>query len=169
MKTRLLTLIFALMASTLWAADFKSGELYYNITSTTAPYTVEVTYESTSQNYKNLTSIEIPASVNHDGIDYAVTGIGENAFYECRDLTSVTIPTSVTSIGNRSFNSCTALVSINLPSSIVNIGEGAFSRCKALTTSITIPESVTSIGKYAFSGCNELTTINLPENVSNIG
>ena len=36
-------------------------------------------------------------------IGSAVTSIGEYAFYQCSNLTSVTIPNSVTSIGTRAF------------------------------------------------------------------
>lgn len=63
------------------------------------------------------------------------TSIGIFAFFDCRGLTSITIPNSVTSIGDGPFNSCTGL------------------------TSITIPNSVTSIGNYAFQGCSSLTSI----------
>ena len=43
-------------------------------------------------------SVDIPASVTYDGEEYCVTGIGENAFRSCYNLTSVTIPGSVTKI-----------------------------------------------------------------------
>ena len=56
-------------------------------------------------------------------------------FYECSNLTNVTIPNSVTSIGL-----------------------GAFLNCSSLT-SVTIGNSVTSIGEQAFSGCGKLTSI----------
>ena len=40
---KLLSFFLALLATTtLWAYDFQSGDLYYNITSNSAPYTVEV-------------------------------------------------------------------------------------------------------------------------------
>ena len=38
--------------------------------------------------------------------DGEVTTIGENAFYNCSDLTSITIPDSVTEIGNFAFYFC---------------------------------------------------------------
>ena len=41
-----------------------------------------------------------------------VTGIGEVAFFNCTDVTSVTIPDSVTSIGDSAFSRCTGLTSI---------------------------------------------------------
>ena len=133
MKTRLLTLILALMASTLWAADFKSGELYYNITSATAPYKVEVTYESRSnRNYINLTSIEIPTSVNHDGIDYAVTGIGEYAFFSCQhDFSTIEIPEGIEYIGNEAF-AYSDFDTIIIPKSLKSIGKKVFTSGKSV-------------------------------------
>ena len=41
-----------------------------------------------------------------DGITYNVTSIGEYAFYDCTDLTSVTISNGVTSIGQYAFRNC---------------------------------------------------------------
>ena len=132
----------------LWAYDFQSGDLYYNITSNVAPYTVEVT----SGNTKYSGDITIPSSVTYNGITYAVTGIGYQAFYKCSSLTSVTIPNSVTSIGTSAFEGCSSLTSVTIPSSVTSIGSYAFSDCSTLT-SITIPNSVTSIGHHVFNGC----------------
>ena len=42
----------------------------------------------------------------------SVTSIGNNAFYYCSGLTSVTIPNSVTSIGEDAFRDCTGLTSV---------------------------------------------------------
>ena len=102
----LLTLILGISTYS-WAYDFKSGDLYYNITNNSAPYTVEVTYSSTSipssdddVNYANLITANIPASVSYSGKTYSVTGIGSAAFSMCSSLTSISIP-NIFAIPNR--------------------------------------------------------------------
>jgi len=49
-----------------------------------------------------------------------VISIGDNAFGDCENLTSITIPESVTSIGIRAFWSCTSLTSITIPESVTS-------------------------------------------------
>ena len=168
MKTKLLSLLVTLFVTTaLWAYDFKSGDLYYNITNADN-HEVEVTYQSMlSRNYYRLESVTIPATITHAGVTYSVTNIGDSAFYECLSLTSITIPNSITSIGNSAFYGCHWLTSITIPNSVTRIESHAFFLCTGLT-SITIPESVTSIGDWAFYACSS-TSITIPDSVRSIG
>ena len=133
---KIFTLILAIVATTtLWAYDFPSGDLYYNITSDT---TVEVTSKSSSDPHNEgvtFTTATIPETVICDGTIYSVTSIGDYAFRGCSSLTSITIPNSVTSIGSSAFSGCSSL------------------------TSITIPNSVTTISNYPFYGCQSLESI----------
>ena len=71
--------------------------------------------------------------------DGSVTSIGDNAFYKCRSLTSIVIPSGVTSIGNYAFMDCDSLESIVIPSGVTSIGENAFCNCSSLS-SITVEE-----------------------------
>ena len=97
-------------------------------------------------------------------IPNGVTSIGEDAFYNCSGLTSVTIPSSVTSIGSSAFSGCSGLKSITIPNGVTSIGIAAFFDCSDLT-SITIPNSVTTIGEMAFEECNVLNSVTLPDNL----
>ena len=63
----------------------------------------------------------------------SVTSIGDDAFCDCTDLTSITLQSGMTSIGNQAFFNCTGLTSITIPDSVTNIDEGAFSACPNLT------------------------------------
>ena len=172
LKGRLGGVLFALLATTtLWAHDFQSGDLYYNITSSSAPYTVEVTSKNANVPYNNgvtFTTITIPKAVTYGGITYRVTSIGDYAFNGCESLTSITIPNSVTSIGDYAFNWCESLTSITIPNSVTSIGEYAFRSCSSLP-SITIPNSVTSIGQFVFEDCSSFKSIILPNSIKTMG
>ena len=101
-------------------------------------------------------------------IPNTVTSIGNAAFNNCDGLTSIDIPNGVTSIGNKAFYDCDGLASINIPNGVTNIGESTFYSCDNLA-SITIPNTVTSIGNYAFYNCVKLTSIDIPNGVTSIG
>ena len=167
LKGRLGGVLFALLATTtLWAHDFQSGDLYYNITSNVEPYTVEVTRPY--NNGVTFTTITIPKTVSYGGITYSVTSIGDYAFNSCTSLTSLTIPNSVTSIGDFAFDACESLTSITIPNSVTSIGDYAFRSCSSLP-SITIPNSVTSIGQFVFEDCSSFKSIILPNSIKTMG
>ena len=113
---------------------------------------------------ESVTKAVIPSQIN----GASVTSIGERAFYNCKSLTSITLPNSVTSIGEGAFEYCESLTSIEIPNRVTSIGYGAFWGCSGLT-SIEIPNSVTSIGERAFYYCESLTSITLPNSVTSIG
>ena len=94
--------------------------------------------------------------------------ICDRAFWYCRSLSEIVIPSSVTSIGDSAFSGCYSLSEIVIPSSVTNIGDWAFSGCDSLSE-IVIPSSVTSIGDSAFSGCVSLSKIVIPSSVTSIG
>ena len=105
-----------------------------------------------SKNYtmrSNMSSI-FGNQVKEYILDKGVKKIGNLLFYNCSNLTSVTIPNSVTSIGNFAFEGCSGLTSVTIPESVTSIGYGAFFGCSGLT-SVIIPKSVTSIGDEVFS------------------
>ena len=141
--TRLIGLLALLVNLPVYAYDFESGGIYYNIDGD------NVTVTSGDSKYQG--DVTIPSQVAYNGKTYSVTSIGERAFIGCSSLTSMTIPNSVTTIGSEAFYECSGLTSVTIPNSVTSIDGSAFYKCSGLT-SITIPNSVTSIGGSAFYG-----------------
>lgn len=99
---------------------------------------------------------------------YVVTAIGEDAFKNCKGLTSVEMPSTVTSIGKFAFGGCESLAKVEIPTSVKSVEGGTFQECKSLT-SVTMPEGVTNIGYHAFSDCGKLASVTIPPSVTAIG
>ena len=99
---------------------------------------------------------------------YVVTAIGEDAFKNCKGLTSVEMPSTVTSIGKFAFSGCESLAKVEIPTSVKSVEGGTFQECKSLT-SVTMPEGVTNIGYHAFSDCGKLASVTIPPSVTAIG
>ncbi|MBR2196369.1 MAG: leucine-rich repeat protein [Salinivirgaceae bacterium] len=112
-------------------------------------------YQNGTNSYSG--DVVIPSMVTA-GNTFSVTGISHHTFYECCDLSSITIPNTITIIDQCTFYGCSSLTSISFPESITNIGWSAFYGCSNLT-SISIPKSVASIDESAFEGCNNITTL----------
>lgn len=89
--------------------------------------------------------------------------IPDNAFYECSNLKSITIPSSIISIGSHSFYNCEGLSNILIPDSVTSIGELAFGSCGGLT-SITIPNNISSVGNNLFYGCKSISHVRISGN-----
>ena len=125
---KIIVFLFSLILSVVFstsalAYDVKIDGICYNLNS--EGKTTEVTWGE--EKYSG--SITIPSSIKVNDVEYTVTSIGVNAFYECSGLTSVTIPNSVTSIGNSAFYECSDLTSITIPNSVTSIGGFAFNKC----------------------------------------
>ena len=153
---------------------FVAGNLKYSVSDASA-LTVEVIGCTDNPN-----TVDIPATVSHDGAEYRVTGISGKAFAGCDALTQVNVGINVTDIAGNAFAG-TALAAIN-----VDGGNTAYSSengvlfDKAKTalllypwgktdTSYSVPDGVTAIGREAAAGCTSLTELTLAESVATVG
>src|SRR6266540_1923465 len=73
--------------------------------------------------------VAIPETIN----GLPVTRIGDFAFDNRTNVTSVTIPNSVTSIGVAAFSYCTGLSNVTIGNGVQTIGNGAFGLCSSLS------------------------------------
>lgn len=132
-------------------------------------------------------AVSIPSTVNT---------IGQYAFLECTEMTSIDIPNSVTTIGEAAFRGCAGLTSITIPPSVSYIGQSCFRDCSNLTTvyfnatecvmqpsgdyfsvfgypcalnTLIIGDNVRIIPSYAFADCNNLASVSIGASVSSIG
>ena len=145
--------------------------------------TVTDVNQNAFENNKTLKSVTFP--------NKGYSNIGDMAFSNCSNLSSITLPANLAFIGNYAFSG-TAISSITIPSKVKRIGSAAFRSCTNLTTvnyntslltefksetfsccpklkSITIPSTITSLGSNFASECTSLTSIKIPDSVSFIG
>lgn len=150
----------------------------------------------------NATTFHIPASVEQIGSRFfagtqiktlpempGLKRIGDEAFYQCKNLKKVTIPETVEYIGGGAFYGCSNIWSLtynainaecerlmesNIPLEKIVIGDkvrrlprGIFSGREF--TEVTLPACLERIDEFAFYGCKNLTTINLSDSIRYIG
>ena len=113
-------------------------------------------------------------------IPEGVASIGEYAFFECTDITSVHIPSTVGNIGNFAFTNCSQLttITVDAANSSYSSADGVLYN-KDLSAILTVPagkqgvfvvpEGVTTIGEASFLSCSQLSAIHFPNSIDTIG
>ena len=91
---------------------------------------------------------------DHEGFYTHDNELGTHAFYGCRGLTSLTLPSGLTSIGSFAFAGCYVLTSLSLPSGLTSIGDGAFYDCSGLTSIYVYAEKMPKLGTNMFDDCD---------------
>lgn len=166
MKIKLLILLFITMFGSLGVMavdpvyvhyDFKVGDIYYKIISTSPAQVEVVTGSPTFNSYSG--DIYVPWHIGYNSVDYDVVAIGENAFRDCDALTSVHVGTYVSTIKTRAFYNCTALKTVTLDSYVYTIGTLAFAYCKNLET-VNMGGYTHDVGKSSFAFCTSLKNVN---------
>ena len=101
-------------------------------------------------------------------IPESVVSIGPNAFWNCKELTTVTVSKNLQTIASFAFTNCTKLKTIDLSKTQVAIlWEGCFSNCTDLTE-IHFPANLDRIDARAFYNCSSLTELHFPDSLTRI-
>ena len=125
--------------------------------------------------------VVIPETVTYNGTTYSVTSIIASAFYDCRNIISVSIPNSVNSIGGQAFTYCNGLTAVHITDMTAwcNISFNS-SNSNPLTYAhhlflngtevhnLVIPNTITTINSCAFCFCESLSSITIPNSVVSI-
>ena len=128
--------------------------------------TATVTYDH-FQLFKYSGEVVIPETVAYEGKSYCVAAIGNQAFYNNKELYSVIIPNSVISIGFQAFYGCSELCAINISDSVKDISMEAFESTRWYNSQ---PDGLVYAGKvaYKFKGTMQATDIVLKEGTTGI-
>ena len=89
---------------------------------------------------------------NYIEIADGTVGIANYAFYNCKGIQMVDVPSSVKIIGRAAFYDCAGLININLPDTLEAIDDYTFYRCVNLKL-FSLPSMLRSIGRSAFYKC----------------
>ena len=193
MKKIFISCLLALMPLLASAVKVRIDGIWYNldVDKRTAEVTRSTPVHDTSDCFDYVGDVDIPATVQYEGLTIDVVGIGEEAFEYNRALTSVTFPNSLTYIERYAFRECVSLNGVTIPEKLRKIGDCAFSFCSSLT-SIVIPKNVENIGGCAFeytgltsvvldarknnymaqlvfANCPNLTSVTIGENITYLG
>lgn len=113
-----------------------------------------------------VVNLSIPSSI--DGVP--VKKIGNNAFSWNKQLLSINLAKSIEWIGEEAFYECENIRSITIPASVREICEGAFSGLRKTTKLIFESNSqLKSIGDSAFCGLKNIESVKIPKSVEEIG
>ena len=150
----------------------ESGQtLYYTILDDSTFHSVKVVAPNVSLPYWDgsgpIGFLRIPDTVSHNGIEYTVVAIDDNAFMKCYLMTSIVLGSYVESIGSSAFLDCTSLTTVDFGASLVSLGPYAFHGCISIE-SLEFPESLKWIGEAAFYNCHEVAFISFPSTLESI-
>ena len=125
----------SILANNLTSGDW-SGNFKFVIRTNQIGNGTAITSENlATYGIKTVGDVVIPEYVtDDDNTRHAVTGIGDYAFRDCNEMTSVTIADSVTEIGTGAFVNCSKLSKAAVPNSVRSIGNSAFDGCTSLSS-----------------------------------
>ncbi len=151
-----------------------------NLVSVNIPDAVTEIERMAFRSCSSIETLAFPASAQMTSTD--------QMFYGCKNLRSLTLPTTLKYLSEKMFYNCQSLKSIDLPTTITGIGSKAFENCGIENLIIpplvkTLPRecfvgfsslrsidlaNVEEIKDYAFSGCSNLLKLYIPKTVTSI-
>jgi hypothetical protein len=157
MKKLLLIFIALLLSIVTYAEKVEINGVYYNLISKLKE--ADVTKKNNGY-YEG--DIVIPASVMYNGIEYNVIKIEEEAFSDCKNLTSISIPKTITEMGKSAFWGCSKLtvVCIEDVASWCNI---TFNHTAGYSTNYSNP---LSIARHLYMNGTEIRDLVIPDGVT---
>lgn len=143
----------------------------------------DLSYDRTYYSVKSCSTsasgeIIIPATYN----GLPVKRIDANAFQNCGNITSISIPATISSMGYYSFYSCSGLEGVYITdvaawcaidfyhefSNPLYYAKNLYVN-NQLVTKLIIPDGVTNINNWAFRNCTSFTSIVIPDSVQRMG
>lgn len=126
-----------------------------------------------------LSRVSLPQSLLHMGhscfeksgiqqieLPQNIFDVPSDCFYECINLSKVTLGDYVQTIKNGAFDGCILLKNIDLPQSLTQIQGSAFARSGL--THINLPSGLKTIHIHAFANCFDLEYCCIPRSVNHI-
>ncbi|MDE6397310.1 MAG: leucine-rich repeat domain-containing protein, partial [Muribaculaceae bacterium] len=128
-----------------------------------------------------MTDVVVEPSVAYEGTEYQVIKLSDQAFFGCRGLKSVKLPSTIKTIGGYAFMACSELERVYIPAlgdwleiEFVNTFSNPLFYANdlyvdnTLLKDLILPEGLTKVPDNAFAGAS-LTTLTMPSSLNEIG
>ena len=143
MRKIIIMILFVLLPSFLFGTEVVQNGISYSIDE--EKETAEAIGYDQSSSY-----VTIPSTITVDGKVYSVVSIGKSAFDSSDKLLEVTVEDGVEEIKKYAFYYCRYLRKVKLPTTLKSVGLWAFWKSQSLS-SIYIPASLTDLNAQAFN------------------
>ena len=165
--------------------DFEKGEVikvYSEISYTSSDGAVVEPY-ATDVFGANIVSNTYENGQGVITFDNEVTRIGEQAFYDCATLTSISIPSTISEMNKNAFSGCKNLKRVDISDlsawcriafKYSTVSSPLYNSADLylngeILTDLVIPSDITVLNFGAFYGCTSLKSVTIPSHVTSIG
>ena len=108
---------------------------------------------------KAAEAVSIPAVAAINGVNFKVTRIGPDAFFQDNTIKTAVIGANVVIIDGNAFYGCPNLVKVSGGAKLKTIGANAFARCPKLSSFVITSKVLSKIGAQSFYGDSKLKTL----------